>query len=425
LATRELVCTPEYWVRHVRESVRFADGVRALAEEGVSAFLELGPDGVLSALAHQSLDQECVVAPLLRKDREEESALLTALARVHVEGVRIEWAGLFDGTGAQRVDLPTYAFQHERYWPVPTAHRGDVSGAGLTPAEHPLLGAVVPLADSESALLTGRLSLKAQPWLADYTAGGVVVFPASGFLELVISAADQVGCDRVEELTLAEPLVLPEDGAVAVQVWVGAPDDSGARTVGCYARSAESAPDEPWVCHATGMLVTGARPADFDAQVWPPRDAVAMDVEGFYEASGFGPAFQAVRSVWRRGEEVFVEAAVPGQLGDAGEFGFHPALLEAAVQAAGFAGVDDDERLVALSWGGVSLHAAGAAVVRARILRLGEDAVSVEVADVGGAPVLSVESLTLGAVSGSLGASAGGGRDGLLRLEWVVAPVGR
>ncbi|MDH6128568.1 type I polyketide synthase, partial [Kitasatospora sp. GP82] len=256
LATRELVCTPEYWVRHVRESVRFADGVRALADEGVSAFLELGPDGVLAALAQQSLDQECVVAPLLRKDHDEESALLTALARVHVEGVRIEWARLFEGSGARRVDLPTYAFQRERYWPALVPDAGDLTAVGLIAADHPLLGAAVPLADSDAVLFTGRLSLKAHSWLADHTVGGVVVFPATGFLELAIRAGDEVGCDRVQELTLSTPLVVRDGDDTVIQLRIDGPDESGARTVGFFSRGA-GVVDGPWAEHASGVLVSG------------------------------------------------------------------------------------------------------------------------------------------------------------------------
>ncbi|GAB2724945.1 SDR family NAD(P)-dependent oxidoreductase [Kitasatospora kifunensis] len=420
LATAELVCAPEYWVRHVRETVRFADGLRALTDEGASLFLELGPDGVLSALV-----EDGVAAPALRKGRDEESALLTALARLHVVGLSLDWSRVFEGTGARRVELPTYAFQRERFWPVPAARSGDVRGAGLTPAEHPLLAATVPLADSQSALLTGRLSLTAQPWLADYTVNGTVVLSATAWLELALCAADQVGCDRVAELTLAEPLVLGGDGAAAVQLWVGAPDQAGVRAISCYARDAEAAPNAPWTRHASGSLVTGERVADFDATLWPPRDAVAAELAGFYELGEFGPVFQTVQSVWLRGEEVFAEAALPGQVADAGAFGLHPALLEAAVQLVGFAGLDDQERLVPACWTGVSRHAVGASTVRLRISRLGERAVCVAVADVEGAPVLSVESLALAAPVAAELPAADNGQDGLLRLEWVPAPAAR
>ncbi|MDQ1537413.1 MAG: hypothetical protein QOE58_1806 [Actinomycetota bacterium] len=117
LATAEQVCSAQYWVRHVREPVRFADGVSAMVGAGVGAFLELGPDGVLCAMAAEVAGEAAVVVPVLRKDRDEESAALAALGRLHVGGIEVDWAGFFTGAGGHRIDLPTYAFQHERYWP--------------------------------------------------------------------------------------------------------------------------------------------------------------------------------------------------------------------------------------------------------------------------------------------------------------------
>ncbi|MER7845467.1 type I polyketide synthase [Kitasatospora sp. NPDC096077] len=398
--------SPEYWVRHVRETVRFADGLRALREAGATAFVELGPDGVLSALVQ---DPDTPAVPLLRRDRAEESALVTGLARLHVAGVPVDWARLFDGTGARRVDLPTYPFQHERYWPRPARRLGDLTGAGLASAEHPLLGATVALANAEGTLLTGRLSLAAQPWLGDHRVDGVAVFPPTGYLELAVRAADQVGCDRVERLTLAEPLVLPEDGSVVVQIQVGAPEGSGACPVRIFSRT-DADPDAPWVEHAAGELVRGERSAAFDASVWPPKGAVVADPAAVREEAELGEAFDGLRSLWRRGEETFVEAVLPTE---AAGFGLHPALLAAVVRA-------DGRGLVPSGWSGVSLHASGATVVRARLVRTGAETLALAVADAAGEPVLSAESLTLGEPPAvAQGAGAGGS---LLRLEWVPAP---
>ncbi|MEU6071933.1 type I polyketide synthase, partial [Streptomyces sp. NPDC047082] len=105
--------TPEYWVRHVREAVRFADGVRTLHELGVTTFVEIGPGGVLSGMAKGCVD-EAVTVPLLRADRPEQQAVVTALAELHVHGVSPDWQALFPG--ARHVDLPTYAFQQQRFW---------------------------------------------------------------------------------------------------------------------------------------------------------------------------------------------------------------------------------------------------------------------------------------------------------------------
>ncbi|MYU18449.1 6-deoxyerythronolide-B synthase, partial [Streptomyces sp. SID8361] len=113
------ITTPDFWVRHVREAVRFLDGVRTLEAQGVTTYVELGPDGVLTAMA-----QECVTdadaagfAAALRKDRAEAETVTAALAQAYVRGAEVDWAGYFAGTGAHRVDLPTYAFQRRRYWP--------------------------------------------------------------------------------------------------------------------------------------------------------------------------------------------------------------------------------------------------------------------------------------------------------------------
>jgi acyl transferase domain-containing protein/acyl carrier protein len=121
VATAERVCDPGYWVEHVRQAVRFADGVGTLAANGVTRYLEIGPDGVLSAMTRDSLGEtDALVIPLLRKDRGEEATAVAALARLQVNGVSPRWPGFFAGTGARRVDLPTYAFQHERFWPEPS-----------------------------------------------------------------------------------------------------------------------------------------------------------------------------------------------------------------------------------------------------------------------------------------------------------------
>ncbi|CAM5658297.1 hypothetical protein SLAVM298S_00002 [Streptomyces lavendulae subsp. lavendulae] len=144
----------DFWVRHVREAVRFLDGIRALEAAGVTTYLELGPDGTLSALAHDCVTDRAAAAfaPTLRADRPEAQTLATALARAHVRGAAVDWHAHFAPARARRVDLPTYPFQRERYWPEPgTPLPADATGLGLAAAGHPLLGAAVSLADATAA----------------------------------------------------------------------------------------------------------------------------------------------------------------------------------------------------------------------------------------------------------------------------------
>ncbi|HEY3710250.1 MAG TPA: SDR family NAD(P)-dependent oxidoreductase, partial [Amycolatopsis sp.] len=426
--------TPGYWVRHVREAVRFADGVRTLRAAGVNGFVELGPGGVLSAMVLEVLADETddvVAVPLLRKDRPEGEAVLTAFARLHVAGAEVAWKPFFAGTGARRIDLPTYAFQHEYLWPPASADTGDVTAAGLVSAAHPLLSAAVGLAGTEGELFTGRLSVATHPWLADHAVGDTVLFPGTGFLELAIRAGDQAGCDRVEELTLAAPLVLGPEDAVVLQVSVSGPDDSGRRAITIHTRPA-AALDAPWTRHATGTVITSGPVAPSGTAAWPPEQATPVELDGFYQAAGesgfaYGPVFRGLRAVWRQGEEVFAEIELPEEAGGGDRFGLHPALLDAALHATSFAGLGSaDERLLPFSWNGVSLHAEGAGHLRVRLSKIAEDTITLAAFDVEGAPVITVDSLVLRAAPTADTAAAAdtGASDSLFRVDWIESDPG-
>ncbi len=502
-----------YWYRNARERVLFERTARRLLERGRCTFIEVSPHPVVSVAVQEAIDAvraegEGEVGPprpheggagsrrregdgaagsLRREDaegaagslrregdgvvgslrREEPAAerFALSLAEAWVRGVPVDWRALFAGSAPERVPLPTYAFQRERYWIESTAGTaGDAAAAGQDPAEHPLLGAAVGLADERGWLFTGRLSLQTHPWLADHAAAGVVLLPGTAFLELALYAGARVGCEQVAELLLEAPLVLEPHGGVQLQLLVGA-EESGRRSLGVYSRPAGAAGEGPWeregwTRHAEGVLVGGdpaaidgassahsgmvgpASPAPaFAAGEWPPPGAEAVDVEALYDrAAGhgleYGPAFQGLRAAWRSGEDVLAEVSLSAeQQPEAEAFGVHPALLDAALHALGAALPDGrepaaqelarGEAWLPFSWSGVHLHSAGAASLRVRLSPAGAGAVSLAVADSTGAPVATVRSLVTRPVSlRGLASARGGHHQALFVQEWVALSVG-
>ncbi|NGO73955.1 polyketide synthase dehydratase domain-containing protein, partial [Streptomyces boncukensis] len=326
------------------------------------------------------------------------SAVLQALGRVHVAGQDVDWEALYAESGARRVELPTYAFQHQHYWLLEETADRDPASMGLGSAEHPLLGAMVPLPGSDGVVFTGRLAVNTQRWLADHAVGGMVLLPGTAFAELAIRAGDQVGCGRIEELTLSAPLTLPESGGVQLQVSVDGADGSDRRAFVVYTRD-EAEPEASWTEHATGVLAPQAAPPSFDLAQWPPAGAEPVELDGFYEEMAgaglvYGPVFQGLRAAWRHGGDVYAEVVLPESVRDEAErFGVHPALLDAALHAVGVGDFVGEGAALPFAWSGVELYASGASVLRVRVRGVSGGEVSLEVADAAGLPVVSVESL--------------------------------
>jgi acyl transferase domain-containing protein/acyl-CoA synthetase (AMP-forming)/AMP-acid ligase II len=437
----------EYWYRNLRERVNLDGAVGALLEDGFATFLEVSPapsltvgilesaelrDDVIGGSPGGSVDMGRRVHALgsLRRGDGGSERFTRSLAEAWVAGADVSWAALVPEC-AQRVVLPSYAFQRERFW---LAGRGvdDPVSLGQGVAGHPLLGAAVGLADG-GWLFTGRLCLGEHGWLGDHAVLGSVLFPGTAFLELATFVCGRVGCGVVRELTLQAPLVLGE-GGVQLQVRVGEVDESGARSMSVWSRAEGDGVDgeDEWTCHAVGSLagVEDGGQSGLDGVglgvdgVWPPVGAEPVPIEDLYDRLAdmgleYGPVFQGLMWAWCRGDEVFADVCLPdSEFERAGSFGVHPALLDSALHAIAAAGsfgggrsglVSSDGLVMPFSWSDVRLFAGGAPVLRVWLRRAGDGGVSVVVGD-GDGGLVAAGSLVFRRVSveeaGALGSSS-------------------
>ncbi|TWP46682.1 SDR family NAD(P)-dependent oxidoreductase [Lentzea tibetensis] len=411
-----------YWFRNLRQRVRFAEAVGRLANEGFGVFVEVSSHPVLTSSVEDLVGPGKVVCGTLRRDQDEQARFLQSLSELFVRGVPVDWSRYVPAGG--HAELPTYAFQRERYW-LAGSNAGDLETVGLAGSGHPLLGAVVE--SPEGVTLTGRISLSTHRWLADHAVSGVVIVPGAALVEMAIHAGDRIDHPVLQELVIEAPLRLGGEAVVQLRVSTGEEDDLGRRPVSIHSR-----PDGgEWTRHATGFLVED-EPAgpDGDLVVWPPADSQPVGLDTFYDTLAgrgydYGPLFRGLTAAWVRGDEVFGEVTLPDNA-DSGGFGIHPALLDAALHAGsvttasvrrkGVAGAVD----LPFAWNDVVLRASGARSVRLRaVLR---DGIRLDLADPMGEPVLSVGSLTTRPVALDQ-LEAPKHNDALYAVDWKTVPA--
>jgi acyl transferase domain-containing protein/acyl carrier protein len=435
-----------YWYRNLRQPVRLDSAVRAAYTAGHRIFIEVSAHPVLTGAIADTAD--AATAGTLRRGEGGPQQMVRALAEAWVQGAPVDWRTVVPATPT--VDLPTYPFQHQRFWvdEVNLPATADIATAGLSAASHPMLGAAIPLLDSDAVLFTGLLSVEAHPWLGEHKVMGANVMPGTAFVELALHAASQTGCRRMEELTLLTPLIVPERGARQLQLWVGPPDGNGRRTFNVRSRpfADEGGSDggaldaTGWIHHATGAISTAADPAaPAGLTAWPPPGARPVDLSEFYEAVSrtafdYGPMFQGLRAAWVTEDDVYAELSLPEPgRATAGSYGMHPALLDAGLQAMSLNnfltrmgdGEPAERSRLPFVWSGISLHATGSAAFRIRLKPAGAVGVSFTVADSTGAPVAEIDSLIMRPVSADRLASArGGDHESLYRLDWTPVVPG-
>ncbi|WP_405397511.1 type I polyketide synthase [Streptomyces microflavus] len=275
--THQELQNPHYWADQVRHTVRFADAIRTLETEGVTTYVEIGPDTVLSALAAAGVEKPDAMAaiPLMGRGRPEDSTVAAALGALHGRGVRVDWEAFYAGTAARRVPLPTYAFQHERYWLTPEAPAPVVAeGAGLTrpvwePVAVPAEGATAPGAPADTVVHRLVSSPQApyealrlaQEWLGEERSPGSTLVVVT---DRAVAAGDAPDPDAAAAWGLLASAQAEAPGRI---VLVDAPQDTGTEAL-----AAAVATGEPRLAvRPEGVLVPRLRPVrDQGSAARPP-----------------------------------------------------------------------------------------------------------------------------------------------------------
>ncbi|MEU8824622.1 SDR family NAD(P)-dependent oxidoreductase [Streptomyces sp. NPDC048636] len=433
-----------YWYANLRGQVGFEPAIRALIDKGMGCFVEVSPHPVLTMAVDETVEAQdaagrVAVVGSLRRDEGGLRRFLLSLGQAHVAGVRVDWQAVYAGSGAHRVDLPTYAFQRERFWLTPSAQGGDVVAAGQDRMRHPVLAAAVQVADRDEWVFTGRFATGTQPWVGDHVVLGAVIVPGAALVELVLAAARHLGCELLDEMVFEAPLTLDEGSARHIRVTVGQPGEDGRREVAIHSLSetgsgtgtgtSETGGGEEGerqiVRHARGWLAPEAGPAAPFPASWPPVAAVESSADALYERLAdagleYGPLFQGVQSVWRSGTEVFAEVALPEDTAVDG-FAIHPALFDSALHASMLDKDPGSAPDLPFSWSGVRFGRPATSRVRVRIGGAGESAFRVDIADENGEMVLAVDSLAVRPVDPAQLTRARGEQNALFQLDW--API--
>ncbi|MEE1727683.1 SDR family NAD(P)-dependent oxidoreductase, partial [Streptomyces sp. BE282] len=284
--THQELQNPHYWADQVRHTVRFADAIKTLETEGVTTYVEIGPDTVLSALAAAGVEKPDAMAaiPLMGRGRPEDSTVAAALGALHGRGVRVDWEAFYAGTGARRAPLPTYAFQHERYWLAPEAPAPVVAeGAGLTrpvwePVAVPAEGAAAPGARADTVVHRLATSPQApyealrlaQEWLGEERSPGSTLVVVT---DRAVAAGDAPDPDAAAAWALLASAQAEAPGRI---VLVDAPLDTGAEVL-----AAAVATGEPRLAvRPEGVTVPRLRPVQDQGSAarppWHPEGTVLI-----------------------------------------------------------------------------------------------------------------------------------------------------
>ncbi len=335
--------TAQYWRDHVRNAVRFVDGLQRVAESKANILLEVGPTASLLGMAKRFLsDGEIATIASLRKGQDADQTMASAVSDMYTAGAKIDWRNRDRYLSAKRVLLPGYPFNRERYWfDLDESARGVARHRSIG---HPLLGTRVPSVWA-NAVHEAVVDAHTPSYLVDHQVQGSVVTPAAAFIEQGLAAARQTfgdGHHGVRDVSVQAAMFLADEGARLVQVTLE-PEAGGRTEMESYSSPTDA--DSPeWNLHATATLLHESQLPDIESLATIDLEAVRQRVidlktrDEFYDIVGerglvYGPQFQVLGDVVRtRTEALAPIEAHENVVAELGKYQLHPVLGDACLQ---------------------------------------------------------------------------------------------
>jgi malonyl CoA-acyl carrier protein transacylase len=354
------ITVAEYWVAHVRQPVKFAQGMKTLEEQGYETFLEIGPKPILLGMGRRCVTEDVgewlpslrpnqipLLSPLEREKSEDTELLkdewqqmLSSLGKLYVKGVKIDWSGFDSDYNRHKVALPTYPFQRGRYW-VEAANSQTISATKL----HPLINRKFQSPLSKEIFFESEFSTHNLPFLVDHRIYEKVVVPGASHISLLLAAASltfsTTGC-QLEDILFPQALAIPEQGVRNVQVALTPQDSSYSFQVISFDSSSSSANgSSSWAVHTTGKISPSMESSQHSLEsIKEIQSRCRQQVESaeIYQAIWdtqihLGESFRWIDQVWLGEEEVLCQMKVPETVLDVLKYQIHPALIDSCFQS--------------------------------------------------------------------------------------------
>ncbi len=363
-----------YWVRHIRAAVQFADGINTLIQQGYTHYIEIGPHPTLLGMARLCAPPETGTwVPSLRRNRDDLQQIRESLAGLYANGVQIDWASYASSAAPQKIDLPTYPFQRQRYWVQ--ARRPSATSANA-PGDHPLLGHRLrsPL---KMISYAGQIDAASLAYLGDHRVFASTILPATAFIEAALAAAPALGTGpaTLTEMVIHEALVVAGDQVHALHTIL---DPAGNQaTFEIYSQAAGA---EDWKLHASGQLRIEHQVPSGTQQLAAIQSRCTTEVstESHYallaeHGLDFGPSLRGLRRLWVGVGEALGEVLLPApQAAELGQYHIHPALLDPCIQVIADLSASDQDTYLPMSIERITCHTQPGSLVWAHGLLHGD-----------------------------------------------------